>query len=242
MATMMAPSILSADFMSLGDEVRKIAAGGADYIHFDVMDGHFVPNLTIGVPFVSAMKKIVDTPLDVHLMVSNPAEQARWYVDAGADVAIVHIEAFEDLDACRCTLAEIRGGGCRAGIAVNPETPVEGVLELLDCVDTAMVMTVHPGFGGQSFIHDCLGKVETIRRRVDELGLDVVVEVDGGVNRKTAPLAASAGADMLVAGSAVFGRPDPVASMEEIRDAADSARAAAAGQGSVAFGMGADAR
>lgn len=223
MATMMAPSILSADFMSLGQEVRKIADGGADCIHFDVMDGHFVPNLTIGVPFVSAMKEIVDVPLDVHLMVSNPEVQAPWYVEAGADVAIVHVEAFDDLDACRRTLERIRDGGCKAGIAVNPETPVDGVLELLGCVDTAMVMTVHPGFGGQSFIRECLPKVEAIREMADREGLQVTVEVDGGINEETAPLAAAAGANLLVAGSAVFGKPDPVAAMESIRRAADGA-------------------
>ena len=218
----MAPSILSADFMNLGDAVQKVSRGGADCIHFDVMDGHFVPNLTLGVPFVSAMKKITDTPLDVHLMISNPADTAMWYVDAGADVVTVHIEAFGSLDECRATLAAIRDAGCRCGIAVNPETPVDGVLELLDCLDTAMVMTVHPGFGGQSFIHECLPKLEAIRDRAAELGHGIAIEVDGGINIETAPLAAAAGANLLVAGSAVFGKPDPAEAMEQIRSAANA--------------------
>ncbi len=222
MTVKMAPSILSADFMRLGDAVDTVSRGGADFIHFDVMDGHFVPNLTLGVPFVSAMKKITGTPLDVHLMISNPAQTALWYVDAGADIVTIHIEAFDALQDCRSTLAAIRNAGCRCGIAVNPETSVEGVLELLPVVDAAMVMTVHPGFGGQTFIFDCLPKISAIRDRACELGLDVAIEVDGGINIETASVAAQAGANLLVAGSAVFEDPDPVEAMESIRRAADA--------------------
>lgn len=217
----MAPSILSADFMKLGQSIEIVSRGGADLIHVDVMDGHFVPNLTLGVPFVSSMKKITKTPLDVHLMISNPQVCAKWYIEAGADIVTVHIEAFDDLASCKSILSEIREAGRRCGIALNPETNVEGVLELLPYVDTAMIMTVHPGFGGQTFIFDCLPKISAIKTRASELNLDIDIEVDGGINLQTTPAAVSAGANVLVAGNAVFSQADPAKAISQIRCAAN---------------------
>ena len=221
MTIKMAPSILSADFMKLGQSIEIVSRGGADLIHVDVMDGHFVPNLTLGVPFVSSMKKITKTPLDVHLMISNPQVCAKWYIEAGADIVTVHIEAFDDLASCKSILSEIREAGRRCGIALNPETNVEGVLELLPYVDTAMIMTVHPGFGGQTFIFDCLPKISAIKTRASELNLDIDIEVDGGINLQTTPAAVSAGANVLVAGNAVFSQADPAKAISQIRCAAN---------------------
>ncbi len=222
MTIKMAPSILSADFMKLGESIEMVSRGGADLIHVDVMDGHFVPNLTLGVPFVSSMKKITNTPLDVHLMISNPQDCVQWYIDSGADIVTVHIEVFDDLESCKSILQKIQNAGCKCGIAVNPETSIEGVLELLPYVDTAMVMTVHPGFGGQSFIRECVDKIAAIKNRAAELGLDIDIEVDGGINLETAQVAAKAGANVLVAGNAVFSQVDPAAAMDNIRRAADA--------------------
>lgn len=216
----MAPSILSADFMALGSDVRMIADGGADWIHVDVMDGHFVPNLTLGVPFVKALKKLTKTPLDVHLMISNPEVQVPWFLDAGADAVTVHIEAFEDAGEARATLGLIRSHGAKAGISLNPETPVSAIEGVLDAADIVLVMSVHPGFGGQSFIEDSPDKIRAVRAACSEMGASPVIEVDGGIGVDTAPLVAEAGATMLVAGSAVFRNPRPVSAMEEIRFAA----------------------
>ena len=222
MGILMAPSILSADFMNLERDVRNISEHGADFIHFDVMDGHFVPNLTLGVPFVKAMKKITDVPLDVHLMIDNPATQIDWYLDAGADIATVHIEACDSLIDCRELLGHIRERGVRAGISINPETPVRGLFEVLDLADIVLVMSVHPGFGGQSFIESTPDKVTEIVEFCAVEGLSPVIEVDGGINDKTAPLVTSRGATMLVAGSAVFKQDDPVQAMEAIRAAGEA--------------------
>jgi ribulose-phosphate 3-epimerase len=223
MIVKMAPSILSADFMALGKDVVEISKAGADYIHFDVMDGHFVPNLTLGVPFVSGMKRVTDTPLDVHLMISNPEVQVPWYLDAGADNVTIHIEACDDVEQCRRVLAAIREAGATCGISLNPETSEEKIAPVLDVVDLVLVMSVHPGFGGQSFIETTPDKISNICGMCSEIGVSPEIEVDGGINPKTAPLVAAAGATMLVAGSAIFGKDDPAAAMDGIRKSAEQA-------------------
>ncbi len=217
MTIMMAPSILSANFMDLGNDVAKISDGGADYIHFDVMDGHFVPNLTLGVPFVKAMKKITSKPLDVHLMISNPGEQIDWYLQAGADLATIHIEACENSQECAKILKHIKDAGAKCGVSLNPETPASEIEGLVDIVDVILVMSVHPGFGGQSFISSSPAKVCRIQQMCEARNSHPIIEVDGGINKETAPLVTSMGATMLVAGSAIFGQPDPVKAMEDIR-------------------------
>jgi ribulose-phosphate 3-epimerase len=216
-AVKLAPSILSADFAQLGAEVDRVAAE-ADLLHVDVMDGHFVPNLTIGPPVVEALRKHTELFLDCHLMVDNPQVLLADFADAGADRCIVHIELGDP----RPLFAELRERNVGVGIVLNPETPVERVLPYLDDVDLVLVMSVHPGWGGQQFIAEVLDKVRVLRGAIDERRLDVEVEIDGGINVETAPLAARAGVDILVAGSAVFRAPDPLAAARDIRAAAES--------------------
>ena len=210
-----APSILSADFAQLADDVERVAAE-ADLLHVDVMDGHFVPNLTIGPPVVKSLRKRTDLHLDCHLMVDNPGELLEDFADAGADGCTVHIELGDP----RPLFAAMRELGLRVGLTHNPETPVEAVLPYLEEIDVLLFMSVHPGFGGQAFIPSVLDKLTTARRAVDEGGLPVELEIDGGINRETAPRAAAAGADILVAGSAIFHADDPAAAARQIREAA----------------------
>lgn len=200
-----APSILSADFSRLGEEIAAVTAAGADFIHVDVMDGHFVPNLTIGPLVVEAIRKSSPLPFDVHLMISPVDPFIDAFVKAGADILTVHPEAGPHLHR---TLQAIRSAGAKPGVALNPATPVSAIESLIDDVDLILVMSVNPGFGGQAFIASQLKKIEAIRRLIDLSGRDVMLEVDGGVNAATAARAVSAGADVLVAGSAVF-RGDP---------------------------------
>ena len=196
-----APSILAADFARLGEEIAAVAAAGADYIHVDVMDGHFVPNLTIGPAVVKAVRGATDLPFDVHLMISPVDPYIDAFVEAGADILTVHPEAGPHLHR---TLQTIRAAGAKAGVALNPATPASVIEPVLDDIDLVLVMSVNPGFGGQKFIPSQLAKIEKVRALIDASGRDILLEVDGGVDPATAPQAIAAGATMLVAGSAVF--------------------------------------
>lgn len=198
---LIAPSILSADFARLGEEIAAVAAAGADFIHVDVMDGHFVPNLTIGPMVVKALRSVTDLPFDVHLMISPVDAYIDQFAEAGANILTVHPEAGPHLHR---TIQLIKGAGVKAGVALNPATPVSAVEAVIDDLDLVLVMSVNPGFGGQKFISSQLKKIETLRKMIDRTARDIHLEVDGGVDPKTAPQAISAGATVLVAGSAVF--------------------------------------
>ena len=196
-----APSILSADFSRLGEQVAEATQAGADYIHVDIMDGQFVPNLTIGAPVVKAIRRWTDVPLDVHMMVAEPDRFISDFVDAGADTITVHAEAATHLHR---VVHQVKETGARVGVAINPATPVNVLDTLLPDLDQVLVMTVNPGFGGQSFIHSTVDKISRVRAWLDDADLGAELEVDGGINAVTAPIAASAGARVLVAGSAIF--------------------------------------
>jgi ribulose-phosphate 3-epimerase len=196
-----APSILSADFARLGEQVAEASRGGADYIHVDVMDGHFVPPITIGALVVAAIRKYTELPLDVHLMITSPEKQIGQFIDAGADIITVHFEAYPDI---RKLIRTIKNRGIKAGISINPPTPVERLYKLLSDIDLALVMTVNPGYGGQPFINSTLAKITSLRAEIDRQQLEIELEVDGGINARTAPEVVKAGASVLVAGAAVF--------------------------------------
>ncbi len=213
-----APSILAADFACLAEAVKSAEAAGADYIHVDVMDGHFVPNITIGPPVVRALRRVTHLPLDVHLMISDPARYAPAFAEAGADVLTVHVEATLHLHR---VLQQIHGLGVRAGVSLNPATPAVAISEVLNDVGLILVMTVNPGFGGQPFIEHTLSKIARVREMLDSTGSEAELEVDGGIGPQTAERVVAAGATVLVAGEAIFGAQEGVAAaIAAIREAA----------------------
>jgi ribulose-phosphate 3-epimerase len=201
LAKLVAPSILSADFANLEKEIQSIAAAGADWVHVDVMDGHFVPNLTIGIPVVKSIKKVSPLPLDVHLMIEKPERYVEQFVKAGSDYLTIHVESTSDP---RSVLKQIRSLGAKAGITLRPKTSIEDILPLLDIVDLVLVMTVEPGFGGQSFMTDQVSKITRLKKEITSRQLKVLIEVDGGINKETAALCSEA--DVFVAGNYVFGQ------------------------------------
>ena len=203
-----APSILNADFGRIADQAREAVEGGADYLHLDVMDGRFVPVLTFGPAFVAAIRRAVDIPLDIHLMIEDPAAQLPAFRDAGGDILNVHVEATSHIHR---VAVEIRRLGARAGVCVNPGTSLNEIEEVLDDVDQVMLMAVNPGWGGQSFINGTVGKVSRLRGELEKRNLDVDIEVDGGINLTTGPRCAAAGANVLVAGSFVYNETTAVA-------------------------------
>ncbi|PGZ96797.1 ribulose-phosphate 3-epimerase [Bacillus pseudomycoides] len=209
-----APSILSADFSRLGEEIKDVEKGGADYIHVDVMDGHFVPNITIGPLIVEAIRPITSLPLDVHLMIENPDQYIPTFAKAGADIITVHVETCPHLHR---TIQLIKSQGIKAGVVLNPHTPVSMIEHVLEDIDMVLLMTVNPGFGGQKFIHSVLPKIKQVADMVHERNLQVEIEVDGGVNVETAKLCVEAGANVLVAGSAVYNQKDRGAAIAAIR-------------------------
>ncbi|WP_369902983.1 ribulose-phosphate 3-epimerase [Bacillus manliponensis] len=209
-----APSILSADFSKLGEEIKDVEKGGADYIHVDVMDGHFVPNITIGPLIVEAIRPITSLPLDVHLMIKNPDMYIPAFAKAGADIITVHVEACPHLYR---TIQLIKSQGIKAGVVLNPHTPISAIEHVLEDIDMVLLMTVNPGFGGQKFIHSVLPKIKQVAHMIQERNLSVEIEVDGGVNTETAKLCVEAGANVLVAGSAVYNEKDRGAAIAAIR-------------------------
>ena len=214
------PSILSADFGRLSEEILSIERAGADYVHVDVMDGHFVPNITIGPLVVEAARRATRLPLDVHLMIENPDLYIPQFAEEGADIITVHQEAVPHLHR---TVQLIKSLGKKAGVSINPATPVQTLDVILEEIDLVLVMSVNPGFGGQSFIESCLPKVEALRRAIDQRGLPVELEVDGGVKPDNIARIAAAGADVFVAGSAVFNSDDYAATIRHLKQQADGA-------------------
>ena len=202
---LIAPSILSADFSKLGEEVKAVEAAGADWIHADVMDGHFVPNITIGPLIVEAVKRVTALPIDVHLMIENPDNYIPAFARAGASWISVQVETCVHLNR---TVQLIKENGARAGVVLNPSTPVDTVEWILEYVDYILIMSVNPGFGGQAFISNSLNKIKTLRRLIEDKGLNTLIEVDGGVNEETIADVSDAGTDVFVAGSAIFGSRD----------------------------------
>jgi len=214
-AKLVAPSILSSDFSRLGEQIGEIEAAGADWVHVDVMDGSFVPNITIGIPVVKCIRPVTQLPLDVHLMIDNPDRHVKAFAEAGSDIITVHYEACTHLQR---TLTHIRDCGARAGVSLNPHTPIDGLQYVLDELDMILIMSVNPGFGGQSFIPSTLRKLRDLGEMMQRRGKRVLVEVDGGVSPKNCAAVRSAGADVLVAGSAVFKSDDYTGVISALKD------------------------
>jgi ribulose-phosphate 3-epimerase len=211
-----APSILSADFSRLGEEIDATKRGGATIVHVDVMDGHFVPNLTVGLPVVKSLAQATDLPLDTHLMISEPGRYAQQFVEAGAKMVSVHVEADAHLHR---TLASIKAAGAQAGVVLNPATPIESLAEALPFADYVLVMSVNPGFGGQKFIATSVDKVRRLRRMIEERQLNTRIEIDGGIDLGNIASVVAAGAEIIVIGSAIFGAGDPEAAVRKLSEA-----------------------
>jgi ribulose-phosphate 3-epimerase len=211
-----APSILSADFSRLGEEIKTVEAGGASLLHVDVMDGHFVPNITLGLPVVKSIAGATRLPIDAHLMISEPGRYAEQFVKAGAHMVSVHVEADAHLHR---TVNSIKSAGAQAGVVINPATPVESLTEILSFVDYVLVMSVNPGFGGQEFIPTAIDKVRRLRRLIDQRGLAVRIEIDGGIDVENIQQVVDAGAEIIVSGSAIFGADDPGEAVRQLREA-----------------------
>jgi ribulose-phosphate 3-epimerase len=211
-----APSILSADFTKLGQQIEIVEGAGASLLHVDVMDGRFVPNITVGLPVVQAISRATQLPIDAHLMIVEPGRYAEQFVKAGAQMVSIHVEA--DPHAHR-TLSAIRAAGGQAGIAINPATPLSALDEALKFADYVLLMSVNPGFGGQAFIPESLDKVRRLRKMIDERGLTARIEIDGGIDAENIAEVASAGAEIIVSGSAIFGAPDPAVALRKLREA-----------------------
>ncbi|MFJ7976351.1 ribulose-phosphate 3-epimerase [Peribacillus sp. JNUCC 23] len=209
-----APSILSANFAKLGEEIKDVERGGADYIHVDVMDGHFVPNITIGPLIVDAIRPVTDLPLDVHLMIEAPDQYVEAFAKAGADYITVHVEACPHLHR---TIQLIKSFGVKAGVVLNPATPVSSIKHIIEDIDLVLLMTVNPGFGGQKFIHAVLPKISEVREMADALNPELEIEIDGGVNEETAKLCVEHGATVLVAGSAIYNESDRALAIKKLR-------------------------
>jgi ribulose-phosphate 3-epimerase len=209
-----APSILSANFAKLGEEITAVEKAGADYIHVDVMDGHFVPNITIGPLIVEAIRPVTKLPLDVHLMIDNPDQYIEAFAKAGADYITVHVEACRHLHR---TIHHIKSFGIKAGVVLNPATPVDTIQHILRDIDMVLLMSVNPGFGGQKFIPEVLPKIKQVKEMADSIGKHLEIEIDGGVNPETAKLCVEAGANVLVAGSAIYDQEDYAAAISLIR-------------------------
>jgi ribulose-phosphate 3-epimerase len=211
-----AASILSADFSRLGEEIEAVKRGGATILHVDVMDGHFVPNLTVGLPVVKSIARTTELPIDAHLMISEPGRYAQQFVEAGAKMVSVHVEADANLHR---TLASIKAAGAQAGVVLNPATPIESLGEALAFADYVLVMSVNPGFGGQKFIPTSIDKVSRLRRMIEERKLETRIEIDGGIDLENISAVVAAGAEIIVAGSAIFGAADSEAAVRGLREA-----------------------
>lgn len=214
------PSVLASDFSALGAEAKRMEDCGADYLHLDVMDGRFVPNITFGAPVIGSIRNKTDLVFDVHLMIDTPLDYIEDFRKSGADIIVFHIESSSPVQE---TVDKIISCGCRAGISVKPKTPVEEVFPYLDKLDMVLVMTVEPGFGGQSFMYETMDKIKTLRSEIKRRGLSTDIQVDGGINSKTVETAAAAGANVFVAGSAVFGAEDATKAIDELRNLAEKA-------------------
>ena len=211
-----APSLLSANFSRLGEEIEAVERGGATILHFDVMDGHFVPNLTVGLPVLKSIARTTELPIDAHLMISEPGRYAEQFVEAGAKMVSVHLEADANLHR---TLASIKAAGAQAGVVINPATPIESLSEVLNFADYVLVMSVNPGFGGQKFIPTSVDKVRRLRRMIEERKLETRIEIDGGIDLENIASVVAAGAEIIVAGSSVFGGANPEAAVRGLREA-----------------------